>query len=509
MKCCAVTGCKTGYGKQYPYYTCFQFPQNNPGRFLKWKKALNRKNYEPTERTVICLRHFEESHIRRIDCRGKPTKRPHLHEWAYPTLNMKIKVSSTKRKAGTTEYTKDETADNNKVEHNYSTIHADSPMSESDDITDSEEEDKDPLAIEDKEPEVRNEVIVMLQHEVDQLKQEKVILTEQYVKDTGELKKQFMSLEQKFHVELGKLRKENAAMKTELAKVSSALRGVEKVFNPDQIKRLQSSQDSKSCFSDKTMIESAQFHQLCGHKPYNYLIEKGYPFPCEKALRRFKKTTKEKEPEKYEELIKAKTAVVEEFKEKLGQINAKRRVKMKQLRAQRTQEEKDRDAAKRQVAKAAKIERMIQNGTYVPPKKKVKKVNSPKKKTSKKNKENPTGSKKSKKMVKKKKKIAAKNAENAVNAENYYLDENDLGVAENTKAMIEPEKSVDANAPVDDAELQASIDFLMDLENDDSSDSIIEVDSFVKPPTHILLAVPRFPNDPVPKEKLDKKDYFI
>jgi len=204
--------------------------------------------------------------------------------------------------------------------------------------------------------------------------------------------------------------------------------------------------------------------------------------------------------------------VVEEFKEKLGQINAKRRVKMKIFRAQRSQEEKDRNAAKRQTAKAAKIEKMIQNGTYVPPKKKVKNVNSPKKKISKKKEENPTGSKK---IIKKKKKIPAKNAEIAINIENaekHYVSENDSGAAENTEAIIEPEKSVDANAPVDDAELQASIDFLMDLENDDSSDSIIEVDSFVKPPTqstHVLLAVTRFPNDPVPKEKLDKKDYFI
>merc|ERR1719215_2278903 len=135
---------------------------------------------------------------------------------------------------------------------------------------------------------------------------------------------------------------------------------------------------------------------------------------------------------------------------------------------------------------------MIQNGTYIPPKKKIKKVTSPKKKISKKKKENPTGSKK---IIKKKQKIPAKNAEIAINvgnAENYYLGENDLGAAQNTEAMIEPEKNVDANVPVDDAELQASIDFLMDLENEDSSDSIIEVDSFVKPPTqstHVLLAV--------------------
>ena len=507
MPSCAVPGCKTGYGKKYQKYTIFRIPQNNPGRFLKWKKALNRKNYEPNKNTVICERHFEESHIRRIDYRGKPTKRPHLHEWAYPTLNMLIKVSSRKHKDGTIEYTKDETADIDRVEHNYSMIHADSPMSESDDITDSEEEDKDPLAIEDKEPEVRNEVIVMLQHEVDQLKQEKVFYTEKNVKETGELKQQYMLLEQKYHVELGKLRKENAEMKNKLAIISCALRGVERVFNQDQIKRLQKINES---FSDKTMIESIQFHHLCGPKPYNYLVDKGYPFPMERCMQLFKKRIKEKEPEKYEELLKAKIAVVEEFKEKLGQINAKRRVRMKEFRAQRTQEEKDCDATKRQVAKAAKIEKMIQNGTYIPPKKKIKKVTSPKKKTSKKKKENPTGSKK---IIKKKQKIPAKNAEIAINvgnAENYYLGENDLGAAQNTEAMIEPEKNVDANVPVDDAELQASIDFLMDLENEASSDYIVEVDSFVNPqpqPTHVLLAV--LPNDPVPKENLDKKDYFI
>ena len=512
MPSCAVTGCKTGYGKQYPSYTCFQFPLKNPGRFLKWKKALNRKNFEPNESTRICERHFDESHIRRIDCRGKPTKRPHLHEWAYPTLNMRIKVLSTKNKAGTTEYAKDETADDNKVEHNYSTIHADSSMSELDDITDSEEEYKDLLKIENKVPEVRNEVIDMLQHEVGQLKEDKVFLTQKYVNDT-----------EKFHVELAKLRKENATMKTELAKATSALRGVERVFNPDQIRRLERLQE-KTSFSDKTMIESAQFHRLCGHKPYNYLIDKGYPFPSERAMQRFKNHIKEKEPEKYEEFLKANSAVVEEAKEKLALINAKRRVKMNEVRASRTQEERDRIKAKRHAKRLEIREKMIQNGTYVPPKKKVKKVKPPKKKTSRKKKENSAGSKKkakkkenpagSKKKAKKKENPAGskKKAKKKIPDKNDHDDENDFGAAQHSEAMIEPEKNVDPNAPVDDAELQASVDFLMDLENEASSDSIIEVDSFVKPPpqpTHVLLAVPRFPDDPVPKERLDKNDYFI
>ena len=73
--------------------------------------------------------------------------------------------------------------------------------------------------------------------------------------------------------------------------------------------------------------------------------------------------------------------------------------------------------------------------------------------------------------------------------------------------MNEPEISEKC---ITEDELQASVNFLKELE-ENSNDSIEEIDSFdkdVPAPSHVVLAF-TLPKAPVPKENLDKTDYFL
>ena len=94
MPNCAVAGCDYTLSSKDGTYQSFKLPKE-PKLRAKWLKMLNRGNFQPTENTCICHRHFEDSDFltaeENLTKRGKPRDRKTLKPLAYPTLFMNPK----------------------------------------------------------------------------------------------------------------------------------------------------------------------------------------------------------------------------------------------------------------------------------------------------------------------------------------------------------------------------------------------------------------------------------
>ena len=70
-KCCVVD-CRSNYARE-ERTTVFSFPKEESLRKI-WIKFVNRKDWEPTPLSFICIKHFEETYYRK----GKNDKRYRL-----------------------------------------------------------------------------------------------------------------------------------------------------------------------------------------------------------------------------------------------------------------------------------------------------------------------------------------------------------------------------------------------------------------------------------------------
>lgn len=103
-KCC-VPGCRTNYNPAEGYITVFKFPVDKERR-EDWVRRIHRKDFTPTNYSVICIKHFKpEFIILNIEAKSKegvtlscPRKKPILSTNAYPTIfpNQPKYLSSSK-----------------------------------------------------------------------------------------------------------------------------------------------------------------------------------------------------------------------------------------------------------------------------------------------------------------------------------------------------------------------------------------------------------------------------
>ena len=70
---CVVLGCRSGYASESAKVSSFKFPFHILELNKKWIKFVNRKDWFPTQNSVICSCHFEDKFI--ITC----TKRKKLN----------------------------------------------------------------------------------------------------------------------------------------------------------------------------------------------------------------------------------------------------------------------------------------------------------------------------------------------------------------------------------------------------------------------------------------------
>lgn len=68
---CCVPGCKSNNNKKEKNVSIFKFPKTNPDKLAKWKKSIPR-DFEITNHSVVCIKHFAECHIIREDRRIRP-----------------------------------------------------------------------------------------------------------------------------------------------------------------------------------------------------------------------------------------------------------------------------------------------------------------------------------------------------------------------------------------------------------------------------------------------------
>ena len=81
---CSVVGCISGY-KDGPNYPRFKFPRDNK-LIAKWLLFLNRPvEYEVTDNSLICLRHFEPTYLKFT---AKNITRLNYHLDPIPTIHI-------------------------------------------------------------------------------------------------------------------------------------------------------------------------------------------------------------------------------------------------------------------------------------------------------------------------------------------------------------------------------------------------------------------------------------
>lgn len=89
---CCVPGCKSNYGNS-SYTSTFRFPKDKTLR-EKWINSIHRKNFDVSDKAVVCILHFEPRFVVREDVfpvlNGEPIriarKNPKLTDDAYPTI---------------------------------------------------------------------------------------------------------------------------------------------------------------------------------------------------------------------------------------------------------------------------------------------------------------------------------------------------------------------------------------------------------------------------------------
>lgn len=90
---CCVPKCSSNYDKQKTYVSVFKFPKNVAEKEL-WCKKIPRKNWSPSDRSVVCAKHFRDCDIVRFDeftnRKGEkiqlPRKNPKLKKNACPSI---------------------------------------------------------------------------------------------------------------------------------------------------------------------------------------------------------------------------------------------------------------------------------------------------------------------------------------------------------------------------------------------------------------------------------------
>lgn len=93
-KCC-VPGCSSNYKskKEEGYISVFRFPTEETNR-KRWIRNIPRRDWTPTNRSVVCIKHFEESDVSRVEiykdsdgnCHEYPRQRPLLLPNAVPKI---------------------------------------------------------------------------------------------------------------------------------------------------------------------------------------------------------------------------------------------------------------------------------------------------------------------------------------------------------------------------------------------------------------------------------------
>lgn len=87
---CSVPLCRSNYklrkeeverGIKNEYVPVFRFPANSELR-EKWISRINRKNFQPTERSVVCIKHFRDTDI----IRYPGSRKVQLEEDAVPSV---------------------------------------------------------------------------------------------------------------------------------------------------------------------------------------------------------------------------------------------------------------------------------------------------------------------------------------------------------------------------------------------------------------------------------------
>ena len=241
MPTCSVYGCKTGYRKGPQEYTCYSFPKI-PYYSNIWKNKIDRENFEVTQHSRVCARHFTDDSFSLLDSRGKPRKIKKLHENAIPSLHLYGKNEPTKEISAKRPRLADHCYSGNRSSTENCAPSSSKQVCMSDVSFETEN--------------IQGEVTV--DHEQDSLD----TITKRHIKFLEEKVKQ--------------LEQENLLLK---AKVS----GLERVFNEDQIGRFVCP-GSKKAYLPKTLQESVHLYYSCGSSAYQFLREKGYPLPSIRTL---------------------------------------------------------------------------------------------------------------------------------------------------------------------------------------------------------------------------------
>ena len=285
MPYCGVVGCRSG-AKNLDEKFKFYFLPKSEGMRKLWLEKMNR-DFNATEDTKVCNKHFRDEDFIHTTKRGKLTERPKLKKSAFPSLFLKPPDASNTRQ------TKNSSVQDSREQvdfaHSYS-LPAEKRRKK--DIENEanqaqiEESDEEP----DEEPDVEIQVISNAPNYLDEtpsvtlemIMNEEGHGTELVGIDDGIQSQEAVreSLNEtilRLQMTIASLEKKN----DELQKKADCL---EKLFHADQVYKILYP-DSKKTWSDITLEMAIALYYKVGSTGYNYLRDVlKWPLPCPSVI---------------------------------------------------------------------------------------------------------------------------------------------------------------------------------------------------------------------------------
>ena len=293
MPVCAVVGCFTGYKKtqkrdedEEEKHQLFQFPQS-PWIRNRWIERVNRKNWQPSDKDSVCAKHFQRPDDYQAlkgdrDKANRHRQKDKLKDNAVPSQHLKDPIPSLPKVGGQKRVLELIVYASNadiEPEHNYhKRIRVDpdpvQPMPIAPDPPAVLQVDANPVDDHVVDPVVPTQpddgmnydqdVNVITNH------QEFTGMELELVEDETLTKKNYQEQLESRDKRIALLEKENKILKNKVDAVG-------KIFQPDQIYRLQNP-STRMPYPDITMQKIMQIYYSCGSAGFKFLLKEGYPF---------------------------------------------------------------------------------------------------------------------------------------------------------------------------------------------------------------------------------------
>ena len=254
---CVVVGCQSGSNWcKGPKYTLYKFRKSD---WLKkqWTEQINRKNFTPTDSSVVCAKHFSEDAFEpsMVRSQGRKRKYRQLKKFAIPTLYLRPSETSEEDNLSHSVPSTSKATTTTVGDHSYSTGGVEN------------DSDKCP-----QDSMVLNEIVVSgSDTQKEPAKQNPHLSNCRECIDKDANKEDLLA-------RIEQLEREKAESEAVVAKLKT-------IFNEDMVRKMMLPSTSTMHFTSKTILDCILIYYKVGTTAYEMFRKKGHPYPSLSTLK--------------------------------------------------------------------------------------------------------------------------------------------------------------------------------------------------------------------------------